>query len=82
MSKYKVIVDRESCISCGAAPATCPQVFEIGSDNGKNRVVERFSIQTNDKLSIGIVPQELYECVRSSAEICPVSAIRIEEVSD
>ncbi|MEM0355062.1 MAG: ferredoxin [Desulfurococcaceae archaeon] len=82
MVKYKVIVDREQCISCGAAPAVCSQVFELGSDNGKNRVVDKFSIETSDKLSIGIVPEELHECVKSGAEVCPVSAIRIERIED
>ncbi|MEM1867189.1 MAG: ferredoxin, partial [Zestosphaera sp.] len=38
--KFRVIVDRTTCIACGAAPAACPEVFVLGSDNGKNRVVD------------------------------------------
>lgn len=82
MAKYRVIVNREMCVACGAAPATCPEVYEIGSDNGKTKIADKYSIETNDRVSIGIVPEELYECAKSGAEVCPVAAIRIEEAEE
>lgn len=82
MARYKVIVDRESCIACGAAPVTCPDVFELGLDNGKTKIVDKYSVETNDKISIGVIPEELYECAKSASDVCPVSAIRIEKINE
>jgi len=80
LARYRVIVDRVTCIACGAAPAVCPEVFELGSDNGKSRVVERYSISTDSSISVGEVPEELYSCVKGAAEVCPVGAIKVEKV--
>jgi ferredoxin len=60
----------------------CPKVFELGSDNQKNRVVDRYSVELNDVVSAGIIPEELYECAKAAAEACPVNAIKIEEVKE
>jgi len=78
--RYRVVVDRVTCIACGAAPAVCPEVFELGPDNGKTRVVEKYSVSTDSSVSVGEVPEELYNCVKSAAEVCPVGAIRVEKV--
>jgi len=80
LARYRIIVDRVSCISCGAAPATCPEVYELGSDNLKNRVVERYSVKVDDSVSIGEIPEELYECAKAGADVCPVNAIKIERI--
>lgn len=80
MAKYRVVVDRVTCIACGAAPATCPEIFELGSDNGKNRVVEKYSVKTDDSVSIGEIPEELYSCAKAGADVCPVNAIKIERI--
>ncbi|AFL66381.1 ferredoxin [Desulfurococcus amylolyticus] len=80
MTRYKVIIDRSTCIACGAAPAACSEVFELGDDNGKNRVVAKYSVKLTPEISIGIIPEELYECAKSGAEVCPVSAIRVEKI--
>lgn len=78
--KYRVIVDRLTCIACGAAPAACPEIFVLGSDNGKSRVVDQYSVETSEDVSIGEIPEELYECAKFGADVCPVGAIRIEEI--
>lgn len=75
MGSIKVIVDRNKCISCGIAPAVCPEVFIL---EGKNRVVDRYSKQTDNSTSIGEVPEELRECVVNAANSCPVNAITVE----
>ena len=80
--KYRVIVDRSMCISCGVAPAVCPEVYELGSDNQKNRVVGRYSTEISENLSIGEIPEELFECAKKGADVCPVAAIKVEKVGD
>ncbi len=82
MVRYKVTVNRSICIGCGVAPALCPEVFELGSDTGKNRVVDKYSVELSEELSTGIIPKELYQCAKGSADSCPVSAITIEEIPD
>ena len=76
---YKITVDRSLCIACGAAPAACPQVFFLGNDNGKNRVSEQYSKKITDDSSVGIVPDDLYQCAKEGADVCPVSAITVEK---
>ena len=34
-----------------------PEVFELGSDNGRNRVVEKYSVRTDESVSVGEVPR-------------------------
>lgn len=75
----KVIVDKSTCIGCGVAPATCPQVFELGPD-GKNRVRDEYSISETGEQSVGEVPDDLADCVSAAESSCPVSAIRVERV--
>lgn len=77
---YKVIVDREKCVACGAAPAICPEVFVMGSDIYKARVVDKYSKHLDEKTSIGEIPDSLYNCVKEAADNCPVNAIKIEKL--
>ncbi len=80
MKGYKVTIDRNKCLGCGVAPTICPSVFKLGTDNGKNRVIEKYSIRTDDNISVGEVPEELGDCIKSAAQSCPVGAIIIEEI--
>ncbi len=80
--KYRVRVDREKCIACGVAPSLCPDVFFQEGAEFKNRVKAEFEIEGDDRVSIGVVPEELYECVKSAADSCPVEAISVEPVEE
>lgn len=82
MVKYRIVVDRSQCISCGAAPAVCPEVYELGADNQKNKVVDKYSLRVSESLSVGEITEELLECAKRGAEVCPVAAIRIERVGE
>ena len=62
----KAIVDEDACIGCELCVDTCPAVFEM-RDDGLSHVIA------------DPVPSEQYECARESADICPVTAIEIEE---
>jgi ferredoxin len=72
---YEVSVDRNLCIACGVAPTVCPQVFILGDDNGKNRLIEKYSEETSNDISLGVIPEGLHDCVRKAADSCPVQAI-------
>lgn len=62
----KAVVDRDLCIGCGLCEDTCPEVFRL-EDDGIAMVI------------VDTITAELYGPVRDSAELCPVSAIDIEE---
>lgn len=62
----KALVDEDLCIGCGACEDTCPEVFELG-DDGLAHVVHANA------------GPELYECIRSAIDGCPVDAIAIAE---
>ena len=64
MAKYKITIDRENCISCGACVNACPDNWEM-KDDGK-------AAPKNTELnSLG--------CNKDAAEQCPVSIIHIKD---
>lgn len=79
--RYGVVVDREKCMACGVAPSLCPGVFELAGPGG-NRVREPYEVGTDGGEAVGVVPEELYECVREAAESCPVEAISVEPLGE
>ena len=81
MTTYKVTVDRAQCISCGIAPNLCPQVFELGDDNGATRVVDAYSETLTVEISVGLIPEELRACVEQAATTCPAQAITLEDAT-
>jgi len=62
----KATVD-DNCTACGLCPQTCPEVFELGDDDDKARVI------------VDTVPPEAEDTCREAAESCPVEAIHLEE---
>ena len=63
MAKYKIEVNKETCIGCGACVSTCPDFFELQEDKSVAKKTE-----TDD---IG--------CAKEAASVCPVNAIKIIE---
>jgi len=82
VARYKVVVDREKCLSCGAAPALCPDVFELAGPDMKNKVKAPYETSTDEKTSTGIIPEKLLDCARNAAESCPVQAISVEPLEE
>lgn len=79
---YKVIVDREKCVACGAAPTICPEVFVLSDDIYKVRVTDKYSKYFDTKVSVGEIPDTLYNCAKEAADSCPVDAIKIEKIQE
>ena len=62
----KAIVDQDTCISCGACIATCPEVFQFNNDSKSHAVVDT-------------IPSELEESADAARDACPVAAIDLKE---
>lgn len=68
------IVNRETCISCGACGASAPDVFEY-CDEGLSFV------HLDDNEGTAEIPEELRDDVEDAYEGCPTDAIKISEAS-
>ncbi len=80
MAKYRIEIDRDTCIGCGVAPAICPEIYMLDPNDGKNRITDKYLIKLDEHKAIGEIPEELYECAKAGADSCPVSAIRIIKI--
>ncbi len=72
----KVTIDKDTCIGCGACWALVPSFFEQNPDDGKSQVVEQYRVGGDP--TVGNVPDDLLDDVKSAAEGCPVEAIKVE----
>ncbi len=72
----KVRIDKDTCIGCGACWALVPSFFEQNPDDGKSQVVEQYRVGGDP--TVGEVPDDVLDDVKSAAEGCPVEAIKIE----
>lgn len=73
MQKY-TIVDKETCIACGACGATAPTIFDY-DDEGL-----AFVILDNNK-GTAIVPDEYENDLQDAFDGCPTESIKIAEES-
>ena len=72
--KYRVEINRETCIACGVCYVTDTIHFEEDAE-GKAKVVNG----TNNSVSIGNFNDEIIGDVQKIAENCPVNAISVLE---
>ncbi len=73
----KVKIDKDSCIGCGACWALAPSFFEQNPDDGKSQVVEQYRVGGDP--TVGEVPDEMLDDVKSAVEGCPTGSITLEE---
>jgi ferredoxin len=65
----------EACTLCYMCVETCPEFFEIGTDEEPPRVVKDY--RTGGKLHEGEAPTKLKACVTEAAGECPAEAISL-----
>ncbi|MGP7819379.1 ferredoxin [Niallia sp. 01092] len=73
MKKY-TIVDKETCIACGACGATAPTIFDY-DDEGIAFVI------LDNNAGTAIVPDEYEDDLLDAFEGCPTESIKIAEES-
>ncbi|MDD3887884.1 MAG: ferredoxin [Patescibacteria group bacterium] len=66
MAKFKIEVDQEKCISCGACTTICPDNFELKGEDNK-------SFPKNSELDV-------IGCSQEAADACPVQCIKISKI--
>lgn len=76
MVKYRVVINRDRCIDCGISVGRCPM-----HARSLARVLGHDRKQTSDERpSMGVFSEDLYEYVRKLVEGCPEKALIIERV--
>lgn len=78
MAKYKVAVNKETCIACGVCYSLCPQVFEAG-EGGKSVIVAQYRTSDDPSKSEGVIEEDLYDCVETARTSCPTASITVEK---
>ncbi|WP_433655230.1 ferredoxin [Nocardia sp. CA-128927] len=73
MSKY-ALVDKDTCISCGACGVTAPDIFGC-DDNGFTEVV----YQGDKNRGTMEIPESLYRDLQDAIEGCPTGAVQVAE---
>ncbi|WP_078409021.1 ferredoxin [Priestia abyssalis] len=71
MAKY-TIVDKETCIACGACGATAPDIYDYDEEG------IAFVILDNNEGTASI-PDEFEEDILDASEGCPTNSIKIAE---
>lgn len=70
--KY-TIVDKDTCIACGACGLTCPQIFDYDNEG-------LAFVQIDDNTGSNSIPDALEEDVYDAFEGCPSNSIKISEL--
>jgi ferredoxin len=73
----KVIIERETCVSCGSCWETCPALFEQDPDDSFSRIIDKYRI--NGNIAEGTLTEDLIPCAQEALDLCPVQIIRIQE---
>jgi len=76
MVKYKIEIDREGCIGCGACYALDPSHYE-SDEEGKAKVVGN---ETDVSKSSGVFEDEEIDVAREAESSCPVYVIVVTEL--
>ncbi len=71
MAKY-TIVDKDTCIACGACGSAAPDIYDY-DDDGIAFVI------LDDNQGTAEVPADLHDDMEDGAEGCPTDSIKIAE---
>lgn len=71
--KFKVVIERDKCTSCGSCEEVCPELFELDKE-GIAHIIGSERIENNDELKINEK-----KCCVDAAESCPVMIIHVYE---
>jgi len=71
-----VIIERETCASCGSCWETSPGLFEQDPDDSFSRIIKKYRINGNP--AEGTLIEDLAACTQEASDLCPVQIISIK----
>lgn len=72
MSKY-AIVDKETCIACGACGSAAPDIFGYDDEGFAENILDQ-------NRGTAPIPEDLLESLEEAAEGCPTGSIKVADV--
>ena len=75
MAKFKVIINKDSCIGCGVCASMAPEIFEIKDMKSNLKGMESITSGKQEKL----IEENLGEKAKEAASACPTKSISVEE---
>ncbi|MCZ8518014.1 MULTISPECIES: ferredoxin [Paenibacillus] len=73
MAKY-TIVDKETCIACGACGATAPDIYDY-DDEGLAEVI----YEADGNKGVIEIPEDLYDDLQDAQDGCPTDSIKVAD---
>jgi ferredoxin len=73
MAKY-TMVDKETCIACGACGAAAPDIFGYDDEGLAENILEG-----DDNRGVVEVPEEMYDELEDAHSGCPTGSIKVAE---
>jgi ferredoxin len=73
MSKY-TIVDKDTCIACGACGAAAPDIFDYDDDGLAETI-----LPGDENRGVIPVPEELWEDLEDAKDGCPTDSIKVAD---
>ncbi|MCL6458314.1 MAG: ferredoxin [Gorillibacterium sp.] len=73
MPKY-TIVDKETCIACGACGATAPDIYDY-DDDGLAEVI----YDGDGNKGITSIPENLHDDLQDAQDGCPTDSIKVAD---
>ncbi|AEI40194.1 ferredoxin [Paenibacillus mucilaginosus] len=73
MAKY-TIVDKETCIACGACGATAPDIYDY-DDEGLAEVI----YEADGNKGVTEIPEDLYDDLQDAQDGCPTDSIKVAD---
>jgi ferredoxin len=68
------IVDKETCIACGACGAAAPDIFDYDDEGLAQNIID-------DNTGTAEIPDVLLDDLEDAAEGCPTDSIKVAEES-
>ncbi|GIO12395.1 ferredoxin [Cohnella xylanilytica] len=73
MAKF-TIVDKDTCIACGACGATAPDIYDY-DDEGLAEVI----FQNDGNRGVTEIPEDLYDDLQDACDGCPTDSIKVAD---
>jgi ferredoxin len=68
------MVDKETCIACGACGAAAPDIFDYDEDGLAGNIYKG-----DDNRGVVEIPEELHDDLEDAVSGCPTDSIKIED---
>ena len=77
MVKFRITIDRDSCIDCGISTGRCPT-----HSRSLARLIDNYCEKISNDTFLGSFSEDLFSHIMELAGSCPTKAIKIDKIMD